>query len=587
MGKTLDALFPPFKDSPRVKPDTMLWVAHESPDRGTVFLAAGQHAIVVLMLVVFTALSGREAGLTGDALRGFVALEIVVIGLATFTQSRPWRLGSGHLIVHNPSVISLASYSTAAAAFGIAAASGGLILSAIVVISLSRLLPKMRQYFPPEVAGVLLVLLGLSMVESGLRRFTGYTDGHVDGAAVAIGAITLVTVIALSVWATGRVKLFAMLAGTLLGLGVSLMLGQFGTAQFETIHAQPLFAFPWTGYSIPFPKLVLAAALPILMIELVSAIDSIGSGVAIDKMNNARWLRADLPMIGRVLTSHGLGVLFAGLLGTHPVGTSSANLGLAYASGVSARKVGTYAGLLVLVIAFLPKISALIIAIPQPVVGAIIVYTAAYMLVSGMELILSRMMNARRMFVVGISLVGGAMVIVMPELTENAPKNMAPVLGSALTVGGALAIVLNAVFRIGIARKATLRLTGVADLPKLTTFLEDNGKAWGARQEVIAKAGLSVGETLEKLGRTQQDVWPVELTTTFDEYTLVLTLHYRGEALALGEGRKIDGAALLEDDAALDRAVQNVSGVLMHQLADGIVSEKSRDGALVQLQFEH
>ena len=329
--------------------------------------------------------------------------------------------------------------------------------------------------------------------------------------------------------------------------------------------------------------------MPILMIELISAIDSIGSGVAIDKMNNAKWHRADLNMISRVLSTHGIGVLLAGLLGTQSVGTSSANLGLAHASGVTARKVGMMTGILVLALAFLPKVAAFIVAIPQPIVGVIIVYTASYMLVSGMELIFSRMMNTRRMIMVGMSIAAGSVVVLLPEIANGAPSSLAPLLTSGLTVGGIFAVTLNAVFQLGVAKKDKITLQGIADVSLLTDFLEAKGAAWGARREVISKSAIAIIETLEKVGRTQTRVWPIVVQAEFDEYNLRIEMEYRGDALVFGVNEKLDLDALLDDDddSSLDMIVANVSGVLMQQLADKMRSRQSGQFAIIELNFEH
>ena len=89
MKQILDKFFPAFAETPRVKPDNMLYVAQEAPDRVTAVLASVQHVIVVLMLVVFTAICGQESGLSANEIRGFVAMEIIVIGLTTLLQASP------------------------------------------------------------------------------------------------------------------------------------------------------------------------------------------------------------------------------------------------------------------------------------------------------------------------------------------------------------------------------------------------------------------------------------------------------------------------------------------------------------------
>ena len=58
---------------------------------------------------------------------------------------------------------------------------------------------------------------------------------------------------------------------------------------------------------------------------------------------------------------------------------------------------------------------------PDPVMGAILVYVACYMILAGIQVITSRMLDARRIFVVGIALIFGLSVDMVPGLYGNVP----------------------------------------------------------------------------------------------------------------------------------------------------------------------
>jgi xanthine permease XanP len=115
-----------------------------------------------------------------------------------------------------------------------------------------------------------------------------------------------------------------------------------------------------------------------------------------------------------------------------------------------------------MVASVLPKLLAFIAQLPQPIRGAILVYTAGYMLVSSMQLALSRMLNNRRMFMIGLSTCVGDAVILIPELTEHAPAGMKPVLGSGLTMGCLTAVVLNLLFTMGVKKTGQTAILGHA-----------------------------------------------------------------------------------------------------------------------------
>lgn len=587
--KKLDAVWPPFREPGREKPRDMIYIAQETPDLYTSITAGATHTISALMLVIYTVIIGTEIGLSQGELRGFVAMEIVVMGLATLLQSLTTRFSSGHLIVHIPSIVSMGAFISAATHFGLGAAAGGLMLASLLVIILARLLPRLQTFFPPEVAGVLLVLLGLTLVEGGVRRFTGLESGHIQMPAVTSALCTLFVIVVVSVWAKAHLRVFAVFLGVAVGLVVAIFTGIFGAAEMEMVASQPLFAFPLSEYTPPTPELVLGAAVPLLLIQIISSLNSLGTGVAIDKLNDQKWRRADLPMIGRLVSCQGAGVFLNGLTGTPPVGTSSASLGLVALTGVAARRVGTVTALLLIALAFFPQVSSFLIQIPLPVVGAILVYTAGYMLVLGMGLILSRMLNSRRIFMVGLSITIGAALMLVPELGVDVPDDLKPVLMSPLMMGGFAAIGLNMLFRIGISEQAEIKLSGAYAAQEATEFLEDQGANWGARRDVITRAGAAVGEALEALQSADMVRGPVTLRASFDEYHLTLVLDYPGAPFALQAKKKLDLSAIMDEegDAALDAAMSKMSSHLIRHLADKVNSSEQAGRAELVMQFNH
>jgi xanthine permease XanP len=318
------------------------------------------------------------------------------------------------------------------------------------------------------------------------------------------------------------------------------------------------------------------------------AVDAVGAGVVIDKMNDQTWRRPDLPMIGRLLKGLGICHLLNGLTGTPTVAVSSVHLGMAHATGVAARRAGALAGLLLMALAFLPAVTTFMAQIPKPVIGAILLYTAAYMMVSGAELILSRLLNARRRATVGLSLVAGAAVFMVPELTDSLPLALRPILGSGLVIGVCCAMLLNLIFHIGVARQDTCILDTPHPEDQASRFLEDRGADWGARREVILRAGLVVGEALEVLRHAGAITGPALLEARFDEDTLTLTLDYPGQALRLEAEHPAEAWALLDqDETAIDQAMVRISGILIRNLADRIDTRSRRGRGQLRLRFNH
>jgi len=190
---------------------------------------------------------------------------------------------------------------------------------------------------------------------------------------------------------------------------------------------------------------------------------------------------------------------------------------------------------------------------------------------------------------IGLGITVGSVVLLMPEITAGAPKGLQPIVGSALTLGTVTAMVLNMVFRIGIAQSGSIQLTGIESLTKLTDFLEEKGEDWGARRQVMMRAGMAVGEALEKLSGTGITNWPIVLKVSYDEYKITLDMDYEGEPINLAVAKPISLDDLMDDDDddALDELVSNVSGMLIGQLADKVESTSDNGRATLKLVFDH
>jgi hypothetical protein len=318
----------------------------------------------------------------------------------------------------------------------------------------------------------------------------------------------------------------------------------------------------------------------------------LGSVTMLDKMNNADWRRADMRAISAGVRGNGLGTLVACLLGSYPPAISSANIGLTYATQSTARRIGLMAAVLLALAAFLPQLTMALTLIPRPVLGAVGLYAAGFMIVAGMELATSRAMDARATFAVGLSICAGLAVMQLPQLTERLPKSLQFVLGSGFVVAGFSVVLLNLLLRIGTGQRDEQALQ--ADSPTLhadiTGFVETRGAAWGARRAVVQRAALAALEAAEAIAAAGDGRRVSGIRGSFDEFNLDLELLHSGAPLPLSPARSAAPAAatLLDgDDSDLDAALAQVSSRLLRHLADRVSSTESGGLSVLRLHFEH
>jgi xanthine/uracil permease len=573
----------------RVKPEEILYGLDERPPLGTLVGISAQHVLLALMLSLYGVLAARNLGLDAAGTARYCAASMFWIGLGSALYGFRTRLTPGIPFVNIPSPVALGTYVAVTGLYGPGAAIGAFVFANLVLFLGAAYLPRLRAYFPAEVTGVAVLMLGVSLIPEAVGASFGVAEGRpVSAAAFAAAVATLAGIIWASVWGRPRVRIMAVLIGTVAGILVATFLGVLDLKGLERLGELPPFALPSSGRELGWPTLVPAAILPVLLVESISAMDQLASALTLDKLNDAKWRRADMPMVGRAVRTLALGNVLLAANGLLTSGSSSANLGLAYASGVMSRQIAFIAGGMMMIMAFIPAASGMIVLTPEPVVGAILIYTSAFMIVAGMDLILSRMLNNKRSFTVGISIVAGVTVYALPALVGEAPDWSRSIVASGLSVAAIAAILLNLVFRIGVHQTASTPIDSHEGGAEVADFLEHWGKAWGARREVIVRAGLAVGEAMEILDQSGTFEGRAELIVRFDEVDLVCTLRYPGEPLQLGGG-DVDVAAMLDaDDDEIERGMRQVSALMVTRLADRVRTAIGRDGkAELTLQFEH
>src|SRR5262249_2809815 len=222
----------------------------------------------------------------------------------------------------------------------------------------------------------------------------------------------------------------------------------------------------------------------------------------------------------------------AGLGGGLGQSTFSSNVGLSMATGATSRSIALPIGVILILLAFLPKLAALFAAIPAPVMGAVLVYVACFMILGGMQVLTSRMLDARKIFVIGIALVFGLSVEMVPGLYRGLPASIQPLFASSLSLSTVLVVLLNLLMRIGISRSRSIEFSPRTEIAMVTRFMEEQGATWGMRREVAMSATDAINECLISIGHLGVTS-PVRVTARFDEFTLNVVLRYQGPEVTL------------------------------------------------------
>lgn len=566
------------------KPANLIYGLDESPPSGTTLLLGLQHILALSSAFVYPVIVLQETGMLAAQAERMIHASMIVMGIATILQTlRHGRIGSGYLCLEQVGPAYVPVSILAVKAGGLPLLAGMTLVSGLFGVVLSRLMGRLRPLFSAEVTGTIVMMVGLALIPVAVSRFLGIAEsgGVIDPLSVSIASITFFVMVGVTVWGSARLRLFSVLIGIGAGSICAYASGLVSDEHLHRLEQASLLALPsFTGEGWSFSGALLV---PFLVTALASSLKAVGDLTTCQKVNDAEWKRPDMKSISGGILADACGVMLSGGVGTMGQSTSSANVGLSIATGATSRRIGFACGVILMVLAFVPKLAVLFAIMPSPVIGALLFFAASFMIVAGVQILTSRMMDARKTFVVGVSIILGLSINMLPGVYLNLPGMLQPAFASSLSVATLSALLLNLLFRIGVAQRAKLQIDPRADSSEqIFLFMENQGGAWGARREVIDRAKSAMNECVEAVSLLEPSISRIDAEVSFDEFSLDIDMRYEGELMEFPSARPAD-ADLLEDE----RAVARLAGFLIRNYVDRVKSDRINGRSRVQFHLEH
>ena len=333
------------------------------------------------------------------------------------------------------------------------------------------------------------------------------TEGTSSASAPAAAVATIVTVAALILRAPAAWRLWSPVIGILVGCAVAVPFGLYDTQQ---ILDAPWVGVPlgsWPGFDLT-PNAEFWALLPaFVVVTLVGAIETVGDGVAIQQVSQRRPRATDFRVVQGALNADGVGNFLSGIAGTVPNTTYSSSISLAEVTGIAARKVGVVIGVIFIVVAFFPIVTAVAIAIPGPVAAAYVVVLLGLLFVQGMKIVIPDGVDHRKAVVVGLSFWLGTAFQnkwLFPGLLGDGFLGV--LLGNGMTSGAIVAIIMMVFMDLTSPRRRGREAAFDIDaLPDLSDFLRGIASRAGWNAASAERLVLVGEETLSSLLSEEDD----------------------------------------------------------------------------------
>ncbi len=379
-----------------------------------------------------------------------ITADLFTCGIASIIQAVGfWNIGVRLPLLQGVTFAGVSPIIAIGLAHGSGAASllyvyGAVIVAGVFTFLIAPVFIKLLKFFPPVVTGTLITIIGLCLVPVGAHdAVTNPHTGAVDASNIrwflyALGTIAII--VAIQRLFRGFLATIAVLLGLVIGCVAAYLLGDMN---FDKVGAASAF-----GFTPPFlfgmPRFDVVACLTMIIVLMITAVESTGSTIATCEIVGKRVKPSD---IGNVLRADGLATAIGGAFNSFPYTAFSENVGLVRLTGVKSRWVVAAAGVIMIVLGFLPKVAAVVSSIPNPVLGGAALTLFATVAVVGIQTLGKvDFTDHRNLIIVTTSLALALWVTAYPDVAKAMPSGVDLLFGSGISIGALAAILLNVVF---------------------------------------------------------------------------------------------------------------------------------------------
>lgn len=565
------------------KPANLVYGVEETPPPLVVVVTALQHVGVIAIFMIYPLVIGREVGVTTDVLANILRMGMLALAIAVLLQALPrGPVGSRLLAPSSFTGVYLAPSLLAVKIGGLPLLWGMTIFAGLTEIALSRVWTRLRTFIPSETAGLVVFLIGVNVGLAALRTLIGTGGpGTLSGENASVAGVALAVMIGLNIWNKGQLRLFCILIGMMVGYVAAIAADLLTLDDFMTVLRQPLVVFPSVAHvSFAFDP---ALIIPFAVSALAAAMGSTAVITTYQRTSDADWVRPDMVSIRRGIFADGIAASIAGLFGTYGLTLATANVGLVVATGVASRRIALLVAAILAIGAFQPGFVAVLTIMPPPVMASALLFTAVFIMISGVQIISTRVLDSRRTLVVGMGMMTFFIDSIFPVAFSGVPHWAQPVVDSPLVLATLVALALNLVFRLGIRRKVTMSADPAKpDYEEVANFVERNAAIWGARRDVVTRVAFAVTQGVEAIVEHCRPNGPIAVEIGYDEFDIDVTLTYRGDPLEL-TGQLPTHDEILESEEGARR----LAAFLIMQRSDKVKASASAGVATLALHFRH
>ncbi|GAE85301.1 nucleobase:cation symporter-2 family protein [Bacteroides reticulotermitis] len=431
----------------------LIYGVEDRPPFKDAFFAALQHLLAIFVAIITPPLIIAGALKLDVEKTGFlVSMALFASGISTFIQCRRFgALGSGLLCIQGTSFSFIGPIIATGLVGGLPLIFGVCMAAAPIEMIVSRTFKYLRNIITPLVSGIVVLLIGLSLIKVGVVSCGGGYAAMENGTFATWENLTISGVVLLSVLFFNRCKskylrMSSIILGLCLGYGLAFALGKVDMSGLDTGLLM--------SFNVPMPfkyglDFNISSFIAIGLVYLITAIEATGD-ITANSMISGLPIEGDqyVKRVSGGVLADGFNSFVSGMFNAFPNSIFAQNNGIIQLTGVASRYVGYYIAAMLVLLGLFPIVGAVFSLMPGPVLGGATLLMFGTVAAAGIRIISSQQIGRKETLVLAVSLSLGLGVELMPDVLQQAPEGIRSIFSSGITTGGLTAIIANIVIRV-------------------------------------------------------------------------------------------------------------------------------------------
>lgn len=429
----------------------LIYGLEDRPPFKEAFFAALQHLLAIFVAIITPPLIIAGAiGCDLETTSFLVSMALFASGIATFIQCRRvGPIGCGLLCIQGTSFSFIGPIISAGIAAGLPAVFGATIAASVVEMFISRILKYTRKVITPLVSGIVVTLIGMSLIKVGIISCGGGNAAQTDGTFgslqnVGVAALVLVVIILFNRSSNKYLRMSSIVLGLIVGYVVAWFLGM---VHFDAVQS-------YGGFNLPIPfkygiSFDISAIIGLGLVYLITAIEAYGditanSLISGEPVEGEKFMKR---ASGGILAD-GFNSALAGVFNSFPNSIFAQNNGMIQLTGVASRYVGYFIAAFLILLGLFPAVGLVFSLMPAPVLGGATLLMFGTVAAAGIRIIAAQQIDRKATLVMALAFSFGLSVELVPEILTQLPETVRNIFSSGITTGGLTAILANLFIRI-------------------------------------------------------------------------------------------------------------------------------------------